>query len=70
MLKLLTIGTDSNVKPLVALNQPSVEALTPQGDGRMRDVGEHASIKHCFNASFEAQLRFAVNVSTITPINR
>ena len=68
MLKLLTIGTDSNVKPLVALNQPSVEALTPQGDGRMWDVGEHASIKRCINASIEAQLRCVVDVNTITPM--
>ena len=67
--KLLTSGTDSNVEPLVALTPPSVEVLTPQGDGRMWDIGDHASIKHCINASFEAPLRCVVNVSTITLIN-
>ena len=65
MLKLLTIGTDSNVKPLRKISRVP-EALTPQCDGRMWDDGEHASIKHCINASEEAQLRFVVNVSTIT----
>ena len=70
MLELLTIGTDSSVEPLVALTPPSVEVLTPQGDDHVWDIGEHASIKHCINASFEAPLRCVVNVSTITLINR
>ena len=57
-------GLDSKATPPVELSPPIVEYLIQQGDELTRNVGEHASIKHCTHESFEAQLRPLVKVRT------